>query len=83
MQRLGLILIVLSFLPWIAIVLVVPFLPLSVAQKAASVPLLLVLGEILFWLGVLVVGKQVAQRYQQYFTLGFVKKQVRKFRRKR
>ncbi|MBW4447982.1 MAG: transporter suffix domain-containing protein [Spirirestis rafaelensis WJT71-NPBG6] len=83
MQRLGLILIVLSFLPWVAIAFVVPFLPLSAAQKAVSVPLLLVLAEILFWLGVLLLGKEVAQRYRQYFTLGFVKKQVRKFRRRR
>ncbi|MCV3216222.1 transporter suffix domain-containing protein [Plectonema radiosum NIES-515] len=83
MQRLGLILIVLSFLPWVAIPFVLPFLPLSVAQKAASIPVLLVIAEIMFWLGVLLVGKQAAQRYRQYFTLGFVKKQVRKFRRKR
>jgi len=83
MQRLGLILIVLSFLPWVAIAFVVPFLPLSAAQKAVSVPVLLVLAEILFWLGVLLVGKEVAQRYRQYFTLGYLKKQVRKFRRRR
>jgi hypothetical protein len=72
MQKLGLILIVLSFLPWVAIPLVVPFLPL-----------LLVVAEILFWLGVLLVGKEVTQRYRQYFTLSFLKKQVRKFNRKR
>ncbi|MBW4608453.1 MAG: transporter suffix domain-containing protein [Hassallia sp. WJT32-NPBG1] len=83
MQRLGLILIVLSFLPWVAIAFVVPFLPLSAAQKAVSVPVLLVLAEIFFWLGVLLVGKEVAQRYRQYFTLGYLKKQVRKFRRRR
>ena len=83
MQRLGLILIVLSFLPWVAIAFVVPFLPLSAAQKAVSVPVLLVLAEILFWLGVLLVGKEVAQRYRQYFTLGYLKKQVRKFNRRR
>jgi len=83
MQRLGLILIVLSFVPWLAIAFILPFLPLSVAQKAISIPVLLVLAEIIFWLGVLLVGKEVAQRYRQYFTLGFLKKQVRKFRRKR
>jgi hypothetical protein len=83
MQKLGFILIVLSFLPWVAIPLVVPFLPLSSAQKAASVPVLLVVAEILFWLGVLLVGKEVAQRYRQYFTFGFLKKGVRKFMRKR
>ncbi len=83
MQRLGLILMVLSFLPWVAIPFVVPFLPLSTAQKAASVPVLLVVAEIMFWLGVLLVGKEVAQRYRQYFTLGYLKKQIRKFRHRR
>ncbi len=83
MQKLGLILIVLSFLPWVAIPLVVPFLPLSAAQKALTIPVLLVVAEILLWLGILVVGKEVAQRYRQYFTLGFLKKQLRKFSRKR
>ena len=83
MQKLGVILIVLSFLPWVAIPTVVPFLPLSAAQKAASVPALLVLAEILFWLGVLLVGKEVAENYRQYFTSGNLKKQVRKFRGRR
>ncbi|MBW4570025.1 MAG: transporter suffix domain-containing protein [Tolypothrix carrinoi HA7290-LM1] len=83
MQKLGLILIVLSFLPWVAIPFVLPFLPLSAAQKALAIPVLLVLAEIFFWLGLLLVGKEVAQRYRQYFTLGFLKKQVRKFRRRR
>ncbi len=83
MQKLGLILIVLSFLPWVAIAFVVPFLPLSVAQKALVVPVLLVVAEILFWLGVLLVGKEVAQRFRRYFSFGYLKKQVKKLRRRR
>jgi hypothetical protein len=33
MQKLGLFLFVLSFLPWLAIFFVVPFLPLDITQK--------------------------------------------------
>lgn len=42
MQKLGLGLIVGSFLPWLAIVLIVPLLPLSIAQKAIIVTVLAV-----------------------------------------
>jgi hypothetical protein len=57
MQKLGLGLIVGSFLPWLAIVLTVPLLPLSISQKAIIVPLLVVVAEVLFWLGLRMVGK--------------------------
>ena len=69
MQRLGLILVVVSFLPWAAIAFVLPWLPITTAQKALLVPVLLVLAEILFWLGVLIVGKEAAQRYKQLFNV--------------
>jgi len=62
MQKLGLILIIVSFSPWLAIAIIVPFLPISVAQKALLVPALLVLAEVLFWLGALLLGKEVVQK---------------------
>lgn len=69
MQKLGLFLIVASFLPWLAIA-ALPLLPLSLtlAQKAVLVPVLLGLAEVLFWPGVLIVGKEAAQRYKQFFS---------------
>ncbi|QNP30909.1 MULTISPECIES: transporter suffix domain-containing protein [Cylindrospermopsis] len=66
MQKFGLFLIVASFFPWVAIATVVPFLALSVGQKGLLVTALLVLGELLFWLGTVLLGKQVVQRYGKY-----------------
>ena len=69
MQKLGLILVVVSFVPWAAIAFVLPWLPITTTQKALLVPVLLVVAEILFWLGLLIVGKEAAQRYKQFFSL--------------
>ncbi|MTJ52180.1 transporter suffix domain-containing protein [Anabaena sp. UHCC 0253] len=81
MQKLGLVLIIVSFLPWLAIALIVPFLPISVAQKAILVPALLVFAEVIFWLGALLVGKEVVQKYRRYFNLRYWKIRLKKFRR--
>jgi hypothetical protein len=82
MQKLGLVLIVVSFLPWLAIVLIVPLLPLSITQKALIVPVLVVVAEVLFWLGLLVVGKEAAKAYRRYFSLGYLGKQLQKWRKR-
>jgi hypothetical protein len=64
MKRIGSVLIVASFLPWFAAP-AIPILPLTIGQKAIAVPSLLILAELLFWGGVLLVGKEVAERYRQ------------------
>lgn len=71
MQNLGLFLIVISFVPWIA-VLIVPLLPLSTTQKALMVPVLAVVAELLFWLGLLIVGKEAARRYRHYLSPRYI-----------
>ncbi|MBD2098820.1 transporter suffix domain-containing protein [Trichocoleus sp. FACHB-591] len=68
MQKLGWVLVGVSFLPWAAIPLVLPQLPITTTQKTLLIPALLVLAEILFWLGLLIVGKEAAQRYKQFFN---------------
>jgi len=78
MQKLGFILIVVSFLPWLS-AFIVPFLALSVAQKAFLIPSLFISGEVLFWLGVLIVGKEAAQRYRQYFNPRRLWQQIKNF----
>ncbi len=83
MQKLGLVLIVVSFLPWIAIPTLVPLLPLSIAQKALLVPVLLVVAEVFFWVGLVLVGKEAAQRYRRYLNFGYLSKQIKKFWRRR
>lgn len=82
MQKLGLGLIVVSFLPWLAIAVLVPLLPLPLTQKALLVPILAVVAEVLFWLGLLMVGKEAAQRYRHYLRPGYLWKQLQKFWRR-
>jgi hypothetical protein len=62
--KLGLVLIVASFLLWAA-VLVVPILPLAIAQKAIITTSLVVISEVIFWLGIMGSGKELAHRYRR------------------
>ncbi len=78
MQKLGLGLIIVSFVPWLAI-LFVPSLALTVAQKAALVPILAIIAEVIFWLGVLIIGKEAAQKYRQYLNVATLWRQLKKW----
>lgn len=49
-------------------ILVVPFLPISLASKGVFVPVLVVSGEIAWWAGVAILGKQVIEKYKKYFN---------------
>lgn len=50
---------------WVA-VLLLPILPLgSVAQKAIVATSLIILSEVIFWLGIILAGKELAHRYRQ------------------
>ena len=82
MQKLGLVLIIISFLPWLIIAVIVPFLPSSLAQKAILVPVLLVLAEVLFWLGALLVGKEVVQKYRRYLNFRYLRILLKRWKRK-
>jgi hypothetical protein len=62
--KVGLALALGSFGPWL-LLLGLPFLPLSAAQKAMGAGGLLVLAEVMFWLGALLAGPAVVQRYRQ------------------
>jgi hypothetical protein len=63
MKKLGLGLIAGSFGLW-GLVAIVPWLPISTAQKTIAAATLVILAEILWWIGVVLVGKEVAQRYR-------------------
>ncbi|PSB26858.1 transporter suffix domain-containing protein [Stenomitos frigidus] len=67
MKQFGFFLLVLSCLVWLAIV-AVPVTPFTLGQKAALVPGLLILGEMLFWTGALLVGKKIAQQYRHWLN---------------
>lgn len=40
-------------------------LPVSIAQKATITPSLVIVSEVSFWLGILLTGKELAQRYRR------------------
>jgi hypothetical protein len=82
MQKLGLFLIIISFLPWLAMAIILPFISLSVAQKALLVPALLVFAEVIFWLGALLVGKEVVQRYRRYLNFRYLRILFKRWKRK-
>jgi hypothetical protein len=63
-HKLGLSLIILSSLMWGA-VLLVPICPLSFAQKSLITTGLILISEVIFWLGILLSGKELAHRYRQ------------------
>ncbi|MEG5094930.1 transporter suffix domain-containing protein [Microcoleus sp. B13-B4] len=66
MQKLGLFLFVLSFLPWLAIFFVVPFLPLDIPQKTTLSVVLAVGAEVCFWISVVLLGKEIVTKYRRY-----------------
>jgi hypothetical protein len=62
--KIGLVLIIGACLLWAA-VLVIPFLPVSLDQKAVCLTSLILISEVMFWLGILLAGKELADRYRQ------------------
>jgi hypothetical protein len=71
-HRLGLLLIIGSGGIWVAIFLI-PILPWAhglpsatvIAQKALLTTSLIVMSEVIFWLGILLTGKELAHRYHR------------------
>ena len=61
--KLGLVLIITSCLLWAA-VFVVPFLPFTISHKTIIITSLVIISEVVFWLGILLVGKDIAHRYR-------------------
>jgi hypothetical protein len=63
-QRLGLSAILVSCALW-ATVAIIPLLALGSTQTTIAIAVSLLVSELLFWLGILLVGKQIAERYRQ------------------
>lgn len=68
----GIILIVISFIVWGGI-LALPLLNLSTGIKITVVGVLAVLGEVFFWSGSLLVGKEIVKKF---FAKFLKKKQI-------
>ena len=67
-EKLGVVLIVISFILWVFI-LGAPWLPMSTTLKASMVAIFIILGEIFFWGGTVLVGKDMIKKYKQYLNL--------------
>jgi hypothetical protein len=77
--KLGVGLAMMSIVPWL-LLLVVPFLALSVGEKAIAVAVLLGVAEVMFWVGVVLAGQEVVRRYRGKLRLGRVLDWFRKGR---
>jgi VIT1/CCC1 family predicted Fe2+/Mn2+ transporter len=62
--RIGMILIISSFIVWV-MPLGIPFLPITGKMKAISITSALVMAEVLFWVGALMVGKEAARKIRK------------------
>lgn len=67
MNKIALVLVILSFLLY-GLAILVPFTPLSLAYKTALVPAFIIVGEIVWWIGIAIVGKQVVTKYRKYLN---------------
>jgi len=65
--KMGLVLVVLANL-FLALILLVPFLDLDLAGKGALSLSLFVIGEILFYTGLFLVGKELVGKYRRYLN---------------
>jgi hypothetical protein len=67
LQWTGLVLIVVatSFIPLLA---VVPFLQLTLKQKAVLTSFLVIGGQVMTWVGGILLGKELVVRYRQYLN---------------
>ncbi|MBW8350164.1 transporter suffix domain-containing protein [Bacillus sp. IITD106] len=65
--KLGIGLLILSLLIWL-IPVITPFMPLSIKMKASIITGSIIVSEIIFWVGALLVGKEVARKFKSYLN---------------
>ena len=63
--KIGMVLLMLSLLTWL-IPVVAPFTAFSTNTKAMIIGGAIIIAEIMFWVGAILVGKEVAARYKSY-----------------
>ena len=67
--RFGIVLILISILIFF-LLFAIPFLPLDIKIKLALTPVLFVSAELLFWLGIVLIGKEVYQSFKAKLKSG-------------
>lgn len=65
--KLGIGIIIFSLSLWL-IPIITPFTPIPTKVKAGIIPGSIIVAEILFWLGALLVGKEVANKFKGYLN---------------
>jgi hypothetical protein len=70
----GYFLFVISFVAW-AVIGVLPFLNLSIEMSAAITTVLIVGGEIAFFLSIVLLGKEFLEKFKNFLRKFFTKKQ--------
>lgn len=80
MRKVGIGLLIVSFVPW-GLAFAIPFMALPLSQKAAIAAALFIVAEVMFWIGVLIVGKEVADRYRQWLNPRFIWSRMRRGKR--
>jgi hypothetical protein len=64
LKKIGVILIVLSFVLY-GLILLVPFMPLTGGSRTGAVGTLVIAGEASFWIGGIILGKEVVVKYRK------------------
>jgi hypothetical protein len=67
MKRIGIVLVILSFVLYGGL-FAVPFIPCSAATKAIISTLLIISGEVSFWIGGIILGKEFVSKFRSYFN---------------
>jgi hypothetical protein len=67
LYKLGIGHLIVSLLSWL-IPLIAPFTPFSTKEKAGIITGAIVFAEVVFWIGVLLVGKEVAAKFRSYLN---------------
>lgn len=65
--KIGMVLLIMALLTWI-IPVVAPFTPFSTNAKAMIIAGAIIVAEVIFWIGAILVGKEVAARYKSYLN---------------
>ncbi len=63
--KIGIVLLLTAGLLWLGVA-VAPFLPIGASMKIGAVGLLLVAGEVAFWLGAILTGKEFVAKYKHH-----------------
>lgn len=66
-KTLGYILFILSFVVW-GVIALLPFLDITKAEVASFTTILIIAGEVFFWLSLLLLGKDFVNKIKSFFT---------------